>query len=508
LVLSNMVVRTNISSLSAHRNMKNTGLVQRRAANRLSSGYRINSAADDAAGLAISETMRAQIRGLDQASRNTQDGISLVQTAEGALQGINDKLGRIRELVVQAANDTYRTAEQHVLPDGTVQHMPTTVQREMIQQEINQLMIEINDTVLRVEFNGMRLLDGTAHPIRMPEFNIPAQTFIEDSFNLLAGIGGSRTQIGNLYDEFMSIVPPGTAAQLQSITSRLFNAVTTADAAHNQIIDFVAGIDPAEFDPVRYAAWLSLLDHHIYGIGHNPDDLTFYEAYLEPALRGIQDAITALGVGDLDEAHAQLFIAFRGDTIFTSAGGHPIGGAWGGGYDEHGNRGIGMVFCNHKIAHSAWDLLRGVAIHIPAIPGRDGLWLQTGANSLQGVKVTIAGMSTLHLGAPLGDFADMIDVENIDGRSISAQLDIIDRAIPYVLHERAKLGAMQNRLEFAMRSLDISSENLQDSESRIRNADIARTMMDFTKMNVLFQAGTSMLAQANQLPNSILELLR
>ena len=152
--MSNMVVRTNVFALNAHRNMKNVGVEQQRASNRLASGFRINSAADDAAGLAISETMRAQIRGLDQASRNAQDGQALINTAEGGMQEIQNMMQRIRELTVQAANDTN-----------------APVNREQIGLEISQLLDEIDSMANRVEFNGMRLLDG-GFAARDPNFKL------------------------------------------------------------------------------------------------------------------------------------------------------------------------------------------------------------------------------------------------------------------------------------------------------------------------------------------------
>jgi flagellin len=133
--MGNMVVRTNVFALNAHRNLTNVGRTQRQAAQRLSSGFRVNSAADDAAGLAISESMRAQIRGLDQASINTQDAVGLIQTAEGAMATVSEMVIRMRELMVQAANDTN-----------------THGNREMIQLEIDQLMQEINDVTFRTQF--------------------------------------------------------------------------------------------------------------------------------------------------------------------------------------------------------------------------------------------------------------------------------------------------------------------------------------------------------------------
>ena len=136
------------------------------------------------------------------------------------------------------------------------------------------------------------------------------------------------------------------------------------------------------------------------------------------------------------------------------------------------------------------------------------LWLQTGPNARQGKFVAIGGMSTRHLGGRFGDLADLIDVRHPRGESISVQLEFIGHAIPYVTQERARLGAIQNRLEFTIQSTEISSENLQNSQSRIRGADMAREMMDFLQMSTLFQAGMAMLAQANQLPHMITQLLQ
>jgi flagellin len=473
-------------STNAHRNVKNTGAGMARASNRLSSGYRVNTAADDAAGLAISETMRAQIRGLDQASRNAQDGASMVQTAEGGLQGINDKLGRIRELVVQAANDTY-----------------TFEQREMIQMEINQLMDEINATVRRVEFNGMRLLDGSASTIRIPAMEKPAQNMIEISYALITGASGSRTQIGNLYDEFRAIPDPpiGSLADFQSVAARLGAIVDDAHNAFVQIITttnyIVSAIGNAQFDPALLTSYFTSLSHHWHG-GHG--HFGYNDAYLMPAVQGTENA---LATSDPVEAQRQLLIAFRGfgaDTVLPPN--ITVGGAWGG-----GSAGVGMVHCHDSIANAAWALLEGMVMLIPPVRGHDTIWFQTGANSSQGMNVNIEGMSTLHLGAPIGDLEDLIDVRHDNGLPITTQLNIIDRAIPRVLEERAKLGAVQNRLAYTMRSLDIASENLQDSESRIRNADMAKEKMEFLQTAVLRQSGILMLAQANSLPNNLLELL-
>jgi len=284
--MSNMVVRTNVFALNAHRNMKNVGLEQGRASARLASGFRINSAADDAAGLAISETMRAQIRGLDQASRNSQDGQALIQTAEGGMNEITNMLQRMRELTVQAANDTN-----------------VSTNRGQISIEIRQLRDEINAMAGRVEFNTRTLLNGGA--------------------------------------------------------------------------------------------------------------------------------------------------------IETT-----------------------------------------------------GLQFQVGANSSQNITVTIGSVTTANLGINNMWAMDAATAPAKTHSEISGDLDVIQAALDKVADNRARLGAVSNRLDFTMRSLDISSENLSDAESRVRNADMAREMMRFTMANVLQQSSVSMLAQANQLPNNLLQLLR
>ena len=306
--MSNMVVRTNIFALNAHRNLKNVGLDQVRASQRLSSGYRINTAADDAAGLAISETMRAQIRGLDQASRNAQDAQALITTTEGGLQEITNMIQRARELTVQASNDTQ-----------------VSINRNQISYEIGHLAKEIAQMRTRVEFNTRQTLNMS-----------------------VAGSSKLHFQIG-------------------------------ANAGQAMVHDFE----------------------------------NIYKAIL-CATNGLVSLAEALGLRGIDT------------TPGTSA---TIGSA----------------------------------------------------NTEAGTVMTTAGISAL-----LSNIQEILDDINI---------------------ERAQLGALVNRLDYTMRSLDVSSENLSDSESRIRNADMAREMMRFTKSQVLQQAGVSMLAQANNLPNNLLQLL-
>ncbi len=282
---SNTVVQTNVLALNSHRNLGVIGTMKEKASAKLSSGYKINNAADDAAGLAISEKMRAQIRGLDMASKNAQDGISMLQTTEGGLQEIDNMLQRIRELVVQAANDTN-------------EYSVGSEDRAKIMAEIGQLTSEISDMGNRVEFNKIKVLNYSS----------------SRSFQIGANTG--------------------------------------------QKISF-------DFNDVR-------------------------------------------------------------------------------------------------VNGSIFSVISGVA--------------------------------------------SAINANNWSG--ISSQIKVVDKALDFVATARAKLGAVINRLEFTDRSLQVSSENLSASESRIRDADMGKEMMNLTKANILQQAGVSMLAQANQAPQSVLSLLQ
>jgi len=283
--MSNMVINNNMLAINSHRSLKMTGTDQAKAVEKLSSGLRINRAADDAAGLAISEKMRAQVRGLNQASRNAQDGISLIQTAEGALTETHAMLQRMRELTVQAANDTYTKSD-----------------REKIAEELNQLSQEITDITTKTEFNTKKLLNGS---------------------------------------------------------------------------------------------------------------------------------------------------------------------------------------------------LAASAVH-----------LQVGANKDQSISFTIGNMNAGSLGVAAGSIGNKVKLDGATGASISSLVKTVNTAIETVSAERAKLGAVQNRLEHTIKNLDVAAENLQASESRIRDTDMAQEMMNFTRTNILQQAATAMLAQANQAPQGVLQLLR
>ena len=445
--MSNMVVRTNVMSLNSHRNLGMTGNTQARASQRLSSGFRINSAADDAAGLAISEKMRAQIRGLDQASRNAQDGISFIQTAEGALSTVNDMLIRVRELVNQAANDT-----------NTGYGATGGSDRAQIAREIYEIQSEISDLATRVQFNTINIFDGS--------------------------LGGADGRIGRL--------------TLDSVF--IGNAIGNGD-------DLVLG----DIEITR-----DILNATGFESDTEAGDLGAVIRFMEVANRLGADRIRML-IGDpdgsdisdrLDVTHAdfnqELFDILLDFVRLVGTGEDDPGGLFMDDEIDSDN----ILDAMEQIANLFSDtgLFGAIAANNASVGG--SMWFQVGANSDQGLSIDIDVDLTVIAAGLSNTFTTIEGASNFDGDVITHLLDEIDNLLEETNNQRAQLGAWQNRLEFTIENLDISSENLQAANSRIRDADMAREMMTMTQMNVLQQAAISMLSQANQAPQSILQLLR
>jgi len=384
--------------------------MQSKTSARLSSGFRINSAADDAAGLGISEKMRSQIRGLNQASRNAQDGISLIQTAEGAMSTINDMVARIRELVVQASNDT------------NVGGTSAQSDRIRIQDEIDQLVAEIDATVSRTEFNTRTLIDGSI-----------------GRGASLQSLSASRDDIGNIErsmianGKFASSLTKGEMETIQS-----FIRVSSSAGMFNMKPGSGSGTDGA-FEAADITNIVEALNKA--GLINDDDDLELEDGVVFENETEVLDFMNSLAFRDI--------------------------------YDAGGE-----------------------------------LYFQVGANTNQGVKLSIETVDSSRLGIGDGNGNATISVLNVAGEEIQAEwLDKLDDALAHVTGQRSNLGAMQNRLEYTIENLDLASENLSAAESRIRDADMAQEMMRLTQSNVLQQAAISMLAQANQAPQSVLQLL-
>ncbi len=383
--MSNMVIQTNVLALNAHRNLSTVGLQQSKSSARLSSGYRVNSAADDAAGLAISEKMRSQVRGLDMATKNAQDGISLIQTAEGSMKEIGDMTQRIRELVVQASNSTLEDSDRNKIAD-----------------EVQQLLDEITNMAGRTEFNKKILATGA---------------YAEGpKANFASGVGNSKVYVFK-NGVHVSVGSLGTATNT----------------------DVKAAL-------LKYTAAVS-----------------------------------------------------RGETKFSSFSG----------------TGAPTAKATNKVAGA---LVGGKVVASVTVGGTTKvatgakLYLQVGANAGQKIEFNVGSLTASALG--ISNVANAIRTlaghatSGAAAHGISMLINFVDIALEKVSEERAKLGAVQNRLEYTINNLKTSSENLSASESRIRDTDMAKEMMNLTKSNVLQQAATSMLAQANQAPQNVLRLLQ
>lgn len=371
-----MIINHNLNAMNAHRNMTGNTAASGKSMEKLSSGLRINRAGDDAAGLAISEKMRGQIRGLDQASRNAQDGISLLQTAEGALNETQSMAQRMRELVVQAGNDTNNADD-----------------RDAIQKEISQLNTEIDRVANKTQFNTKNLLDGSL------------------GAKIKAAAGNEAALTG-----------AGVTASLSGLTSG---------------------------KTIAFAATTTKVTATVGGVSQTI---------------GISTTITAGSKLSFDK------IGFELDFSATVAAAGTL---------------------NTKTLQTAGTQAS----------------FQIGANTNTTLAINISDMRSTALGTGTGGTASLNAV-NVKTNTTDNDLLAVDKALKDISTQRAQLGAWQNRLEHTINNLGTSSENLSSAESRVRDVDMAKEMMTFSKNNILSQAAQAMMSQANQQPQGVLQLLR
>lgn len=384
-----MRINHNIAAANTNRGLFSNTVAVQKSLEKLSSGLRINRAGDDAAGLAISEKMRAQIRGLDQAQRNAQDGISLIQTAEGALTETHSILQRMRELAVQSSNDTNTNSD-----------------RGELQKEFVQLIEELDRIGNTTEFNTKKLLNGDLSGARYAAVDIQLN---EQSKTFVTSIAGS------------------TAVCNQSFNLKITGISDATTGAYSA--------DLIESDGTTTAVTLS--------------------AGATAVFAGTGVTITFGTMAGTGSANMTEFI------------------------------GAELTFTTRAELIDQTD---------------DSLTFQIGANSSQIMNVTVEDMRSAAL------YVNNVDISSKG--SAEASIAAIQRALDDVSTQRSKLGAYQNRLEHSINNLGASSENLTAAESRIRDVDMAKEMMEFTKNNILTQAAQAMLAQANQSPQGVLQLLR
>ena len=407
-----MRIQHNIMAMNAYRNLgtNNTGLSKN--LEKLSSGYRINRAGDDAAGLAISEKMRAQISGLDQAQKNAQSGINLVKTAEGALTEVHDMLNRMVTLASQSANGTY---------EGT--------DRSKLQAEIDALVEEIDRIADNSNFNGTKLLDGSLDTTSTTKYSGDAAT-------TAAGIDVSFS-IGQ-YEK-----ADGTKA---NITVSLSSTTTAASAGAVATSDGTVEIT-----------------------------LCATKDYTADDIKDLLSKVSTTGFGT--SAGATALATEITDAIKAAT----VSGA---GVD-------GSADCEGIAETGAGD--------VTTASGTE-LTLQIGADAVETINVGVESMKASDLGISKLNISDVT--------SANDAIDTIKTAIEQVSVTRGNLGAIQNRLEHTINNLGVMEENIQDAEANIRDTDIADEMMAYTKNNILIQSAQAMLAQANQVPQGVLQLMQ
>lgn len=453
-----MIINTNIASMNAQRNLLSTNNAMQKSLEKLSSGFRINKAADDAAGLAISEKMRGQISGLNQANRNAQDGISMIQTAEGALNETHSILQRMRELAVQASNDTLTSSD-----------------RSNIQQELDQLHSEIDRIGNTTEFNTKKLINGGAGI---------ATTIAGDTNGTISVLGGSSNTTTGSVLKLSSFVAASGDTQTTSGFSGTLSAASTL-TINGTTFSFASGSTSQNMaDAINQA-----------GIGVTA-------SVSGTDLKVVSDTLGSASQLTMSVSGATAFdLAAAGVTQGTNATIKASSGATALNYTASGNTftivqsGAGPDGMSFKIDPNK-GLTDGSTITVSA---NNSVSLQIGANANQTMGITISDMRASALGV------NALDVSS--ATTAGDAITTIDAAINQVSTERSKLGAYQNRLDHTSANLQAASENLSAAESRIRDVDMAKEMSQFTKNQVLSQAGVAMLAQANQAPQSVLKLL-
>ena len=514
-----MRIQHNIAALNSYRNLTGNNNAVSKNLEKLSSGYRINRAGDDAAGLAISEKMRAQITGLNTAQKNAQDGVSLVQTAEGAMTEVHSMLNRMVELADQSANGTY--ADE--------------VDRENLQKEISSLKEEINRIADSTNFNGINLLDGSLSTGKLPTFTgldgLTPTTIAATGNKTELTIGNVATGVaqGKEYSLTFNYTDANGAAKEKTIKLTAKDGQTLVDANGKEYTLGTTGQASAEEMAKAFAGALSA-DSEVGGqftVTANTGKLSFVSK--ETGSTGgskvlaattkydtTSATLTAAQTAGTDAKVEYDFQNMEKDKVFTVNGEKFVFATAGKQFDSDVNvleitgtaptqdevgKMAGMIA--NKLGLSDDQVKdNGQKITFSASAGNGGLTLQIGdtADKFNQMTVSVGDMHAKALG--------ISDVDISTQAGAKAAVDKIKSAINSVSSTRGDLGAIQNRLEHTINNLSVSAENMTAAESRIRDVDMANEMMAYTKNNILVQSSQAMLAQANQLPQGVLQLLQ
>lgn len=489
-----MIINHNIAAMNTHRQLTGNTLGASKSLEKLSSGLRINRAGDDAAGLAISEKMRAQIRGLDMATKNSQDGISLIQTAEGALGETHNILQRMRQLAVQSASDT-NTADD----------------RSKLQSEMDQLAKEITRISNTTEFNTQNLLaggfDSTFHigansgqnitlsigALDASTLGVAADKNLAGTFTAAGGLASSN--IGNLGSGLAaanySVVMTATTASAAATTNTAGAATTggTYTGARDQTVLFrVDAVDAPATGKVTAASYSA-------------------------------DGGVTWSAATIDTSGANGVISYNGATISVATNaGNAVGNMVTASFtaakntfqltDGSTNIGSAVTAYSDQTSITIGDAGTGRTIEVKTVSGGTKFGSFTAGTAVQAVVKHASESAVTQNGKVTKEAVTQAGIDISTQKLADNAITTINNALETVSSERSKLGALQNRLEHTINNLGTASENLSSAEARIRDVDMAKEMMEFTKNNILTQAAQAMLAQANQQPQGVLQLLR
>ncbi len=483
-------INTNISSLTAQRNLNTNQALLGTAIQRLSSGLRINSAKDDAAGLAISERFTSQIRGQNQAARNANDGISLAQTAEGALSGASNILQRVRELSVQSANASNSASD-----------------RKAIQAEVGQLLSELDRIAVTTEFNGQKLLDGSFGSATFQVGANANQTITAITGNFRTATYGAQLHESKLVNAAAAAASlAGTVIvgglQTQTVTLTAADTAATAAASINSVADLTGVTATARnVSELKFAA-TGTVTLAVTGSNSTAANVTFNVAAstaagLAEAVKAFNDVASQTGITAKLNATATGIILSNdaGDDITiannaTSASGITLAAQDGPTSLSTGIVSFGTAFA---AAAGATAASRGT-LEFTSDKG----YSLTGGTPVSPLVPTTAGSSL--------QAVNTIDVSTVAGSTRA--LKIVDAALASTNGQRASFGALQSRFETTIANLQVSAENLTASRGRIQDADFAAETAALSRAQILQQAGTAMVAQANQIPQGVLQLLQ
>ncbi|PLX59791.1 flagellin [Sedimenticola selenatireducens] len=471
------IINTNIQSLTAQRNLNKSQSSMATAMERLSSGLRINSAKDDAAGLAISERMTSQVRGLNQAIRNANDGISFAQTGEGALSTMGDAIQRIRELAVQSVNDTNSSSD-----------------RQALNNEVAQLIGEVNRIADTTQFNGQNILDGSTSTLTFQVGANQGQTIAVDGVDARGSQLGANVGTGSTLDGTV-FAQAGTDGDVLTVNGQNITLDANNTASTQAFVD---AINAVANDSGVTAAKASSTSVALAYTADTDDARTLTVNNVGISVTaGMAAADLATAINDVSAQTGVTASNNAGTITFSNTTGADISIAQDADPDDGGTD-------NENIFAGLNPAGAGDAVSVTYKPGVQ-LSTEVGGNIVLSSSGTIADLGLNGFSAS-DKVLSAVNVLTSSGATDA--LATLDFALEQVTSLRATLGATQVRFESTISNLSVSSENLSAARSRIRDADFAAETAEMTRSQILQQAGVAMVSQANALPQSVLSLLQ